>query len=342
MTLDDVRDRQSVKYGSPRRIDADHQLVTLGMLLVNTAIFFYRGFSYSILVFILIWISCILFLIISRLTTLFWERRQYCLGKGILRAAIVGSNRWGGIVSEKINLNTKLGISTVGHIGKKGYVPLQSASLGDINDIAKIAQKMADIPLSGLYLLLKRIFDFFFSVFVLMLLWPLFLITALLIKLDSKGTVFYKQIRVSMDGKEFPLLKFRTMIMGAEDRTGPVWAVKGDPRSTKIGNKLRRFGIDELPQLINIIRGEMSVVGPRPERPFFVNRFRLEIPKYLERYRVRSGMTGWAQIHGFRGDTPLRKRLLYDLYYVRNWSWWLDMWILLRTPWHIIKGENAY
>jgi lipopolysaccharide/colanic/teichoic acid biosynthesis glycosyltransferase len=145
-----------------------------------------------------------------------------------------------------------------------------------------------------------------------------------------------------MDQKEFQMFKFRTMTMDAEKEGSPQWTQNNDSRRTRLGAWLRRTSLDELPQLINVAKGQMSMVGPRPERPVFARQFSEEYKKYMFRHKVKAGMTGWAQIHGFRGDTSLRKRLLYDLYYVRNWSFGLDLWILARTPWHIIKGENAY
>ncbi len=132
------------------------------------------------------------------------------------------------------------------------------------------------------------------------------------------------------------------MTVDAEEENGPQWAKPNDPRRTPIGRWLRSTSLDELPQLINVVSGQMSLIGPRPERPHFVKQFSEEYRKYMLRHKVKSGLTGWAQIHGFRGDSSLRKRLVYDLYYVRNWSFGLDLWILLRTPWHIIKGENAH
>jgi len=168
------------------------------------------------------------------------------------------------------------------------------------------------------------------------------LVIALLIKLTSKGPVFYKQTRRGMDQKEFEILKFRTMRIDAEKENGPQWSKPDDAMCTSIGKWLRRKSLDELPQLINVIKSQMSLVGPRPERPYFTKQFSEEYRRYMLRHKVKAGMTGWAQIHGFRGDTSLRKRLVYDLYYVKNWSFALDLWILLRTPWHIIKGENAH
>ena len=145
-----------------------------------------------------------------------------------------------------------------------------------------------------------------------------------------------------MDQKEFKMLKFRTMTLDAEKESEPKWTKNNDSRRTLFGAWLRSTSLDELPQLINVVKGQMSLVGPRPERPVFVKQFSEEYKKYMLRHKVKAGMTGWAQINGFRGDTSLRKRLVYDLYYVKNWSFALDFWILLRTPWHIIKGENSY
>ena len=145
-----------------------------------------------------------------------------------------------------------------------------------------------------------------------------------------------------MDQREFEIVKFRTMRDGAEEEEGSRWSKRGDQRCTKIGSFLRRLSIDELPQLLNVIKGEMSLIGPRPERPCFVRQFSEEYRRYMLRHKVKAGMTGWAQINGLRGDTSLRKRLVYDLYYVRNWSFGFDLWILLLTPRHVLKGENAY
>lgn len=197
-------------------------------------------------------------------------------------------------------------------------------------------------PLSGYNIILKQIFDFFIALIILIILSIPMLVIALLIKLSSKGPVFYKQSRVGMDQKEFDIYKFRTMKENAEEESGPKWSTKNDSRRTKIGEFLRRMSLDELPQFFNVLKGQMSLVGPRPERPNFVKEFSEQYLKYMLRHKVKSGMTGWAQINGFRGDTSLRKRLVYDLYYVRNWSFVLDLWILIKTPWHVIKGENAH
>lgn len=200
----------------------------------------------------------------------------------------------------------------------------------------------ADSPLSGHNIILKEIFDRTIGLVLLFIFAVPMAVIAALIKLTSKGPVFYKQARVGMDQKEFEMLKFRTMLVDAEKKDGPQWAKPNDSRRTPIGAWLRSTSLDELPQLINIIKGQMSLVGPRPERPYFVKQFSEEYKKYMFRHKLKAGMTGWAQINGFRGDTSLKKRLQYDLYYIRNWSFGLDLWVLLRTPWHIIKGKNAY
>lgn len=199
-----------------------------------------------------------------------------------------------------------------------------------------------DSPLNCVSSILKEIFDRGIALLLLTILALPMLAISILIKLTSEGPVFFRQNRLGLDQKEFGILKFRTMRIDAEDEKGPQWARPLDDRCTRIGRWLRHLSIDELPQLINVIKGQMSLVGPRPERPVFSKQFSDEYKKYMLRHKVKTGMTGWAQIHGMRGSTSLRKRLLYDLYYVNNWSLGLDIWILLRTPWHIIKGENAY
>ena len=158
---------------------------------------------------------------------------------------------------------------------------------------------------------------------------------ALAIRLGDNGGALYRQERVGLDGRRFTILKFRTMPTGAEDRRGPIWSVSNDPRCTRLGALLRRLGFDELPQLWNVIRGEMSLVGPRPERPQFVGQFRTERPNYDRRHMVRPGLTGYAQVHGWRGDTDLGQRLRHDLHYVQRWSLTLDFYVFLRT---LVRG----
>jgi exopolysaccharide biosynthesis polyprenyl glycosylphosphotransferase len=200
----------------------------------------------------------------------------------------------------------------------------------------------AESPLSGYNIVLKETFDRVMGLVFLIIFSIPMVIIGVLIKLSSKGPVFYKQVRVGMDQKEFEMLKFHTMRVDAEEEDGPQWAKPDDSRRTAIGAWLRRGSLDELPQLINVIKGEMSLVGPRPERPHFVKQFSEEYKKYMLRHKLKAGMTGWAQVNGFRGDTSLKKRLQYDLYYIKNWSFWLDLRILLSTPWRIIKSRNAY
>ena len=190
---------------------------------------------------------------------------------------------------------------------------------------------LGDIPMQGWGLFFKRIFDTFFSFLGLLLLSPLFLIIAILIKLTSRGPVFYKQSRVGLDGRHFRMIKFRTMIVDAEKETGAIWSPPKDSRVTRVGRILRKLSFDEFPQLLNVFKGDMSLVGPRPERPEFVEEFKNKIPRYMLRHRVRTGMTGWAQVHGLRGNTPLDKRIEFDIYYIQNWSLRLDLEILWRT-----------
>lgn len=196
-------------------------------------------------------------------------------------------------------------------------------------------------PLEGFNLRLKRAFDIVVaSVATIVLAIPMLLI-ALLVKISSKGPVLYKQERVSYDGTPFKIYKFRTMRLDAESE-GPGWTTKNDDRVTFIGKILRSTSLDELPQLFNVLKGDMSLVGPRPERPIFIKEFREKIPRYYLRHKVPAGMTGWAQVNGWRGDTSIDKRIEFDLYYVENWTLWLDLKILILTLFRGFKNSNAY
>ena len=186
-------------------------------------------------------------------------------------------------------------------------------------------------PLQGWNLILKRVFDVTVSAFLLVVMSPVILLISILIKRDSAGPAFYKQERIGLDGKRFLLVKFRTMIYDAERETGPVWAKPNDARITRIGKWLRSYDLDELPQLINVLRGDMSLVGPRPERPFFVEQFKEQLPRYMARHNVKSGITGWAQVNGYRQNSSITERLKYDLFYVKNWTLWFDIKIILMT-----------
>jgi Undecaprenyl-phosphate glucose phosphotransferase len=201
---------------------------------------------------------------------------------------------------------------------------------------------LRESPLHGWNRVVKRLFDLVVGAVALVMVSPLVLLTALAIRLTSGGAVLYRQERMGLDGRRFQMLKFRTMRENAEAETGPVWAGPNDERRTRVGTFLRRWSLDEFPQLVNVIRGEMSLVGPRPERPKFVQEFRRQIPEYMLRHKVKAGMTGWAQINGWRGSTSLEKRIEHDLYYIRNWSLWLDCKIVFMTLWKGPINKNAY
>ncbi len=189
--------------------------------------------------------------------------------------------------------------------------------------------------------LAKRAVDLAVGAAAMLALAPVMLLVALLVKLTSRGPVFYRQPRTGLNGRTFEMLKFRSMRVDAERTTGPVWAVRGDDRCTPLGRLLRRWSLDELPQLFNVLKGDMSLVGPRPERGVFVEQFRRQIPYYTQRHQVKAGITGWAQVNGWRGNTSLRRRVECDLYYICNWSLWLDLKILLLTPLRGIWHRNA-
>jgi len=214
-------------------------------------------------------------------------------------------------------------------------------SIGDLDGLPLLTVR--DVALRGWRLAVKRAMDIVGSACALIILSPLMLLIALLIKLDSKGPVFYTQERVGLDGKPFPIIKFRSMRVDAEQHSGPVWATADDPRKTRLGAFLRKTNLDELPQFINVLLGDMSLVGPRPERPVFVEEFKKIVPRYMERHKEKAGLTGWAQIHGLRGDTSIVERTKYDLYYIENWSLLLDLKIILRTILNQFRGNrNAY
>lgn len=199
-----------------------------------------------------------------------------------------------------------------------------------------------DFALRGWRLTLKRGFDILFSATLLVLLSPLLLGLALAVMLESRGPAFYIQSRMGLDGRSFPMLKFRSMRSGAEAETGAVWAVRDDPRRTRVGRFMRRTNLDELPQLINVLLGHMSIVGPRPERPEFVTEFQRRMPRYMERHLEKGGITGWAQVNGLRGNTSIEERTKYDLYYIENWSLLLDIKIILKTLSSSFRDPNAY
>jgi Undecaprenyl-phosphate glucose phosphotransferase len=201
---------------------------------------------------------------------------------------------------------------------------------------------LRESPLYGWNLVLKRGFDLAFGSAALLAAVPVMLVVAVGLKLTSPGPVLYRQERMGVDGRRFRMLKFRTMRVDAERETGPVWARPDDPRRTGFGAFLRRWSLDELPQLWNVLKGEMSLVGPRPERPSFVEQFRRRVPGYMLRHKVKAGITGWAQVNGWRGGTSIEKRIEYDLYYIERWSLTFDLKILLQTFWYGFRNRNAY
>ncbi|MBI1900691.1 MAG: undecaprenyl-phosphate glucose phosphotransferase [Planctomycetia bacterium] len=197
-------------------------------------------------------------------------------------------------------------------------------------------------PICGMPKVAKRAMDLALGTVALLLLSPVLLALAVAIKLTSRGPVFYRQERASLGGQSFWMWKFRSMRADAERETGPVWAHRGDDRCTKLGRFMRKWGLDELPQLFNVLAGDMSLVGPRPERGVFIEKFRRQIPCYTQRHQVKAGITGWAQVNGWRGNTSLRRRVECDLYYICNWSLWLDLRILFLTFLAGFRHRNAF
>jgi exopolysaccharide biosynthesis polyprenyl glycosylphosphotransferase len=380
------------------------RLVSIGLMIVMSATFFYRGFSYSRGVFLLLWVTSITMLSTGRFLIMEFEKILYRKGRELKTVAIVGSNDTAVGIFALLTSHLYLGYEVIGYYADAPAADSSALSrskyLGAIrdlpNDIAQYRLQAAlialsyrehpqllemirdaeglnielmmvpdmldlmtsrvrvreiegipfiqikEIPLSTWNRISKRTFDILFSSLVLFITLPATLAAALIIKLTSRGPVFFHQERIGLDGNAFPVVKFRTMRTDAEVATGPVRAKKGDPRATTIGRILRRTSVDELPQLWNVLRGQMSIVGPRPERPFFVEQFKAKIPRYLERHRVKTGMTGWAQVNGLRGDAPIDVRTKYDIYYVENWSLVFDLKIILKTIRAVVFGKDAY
>jgi exopolysaccharide biosynthesis polyprenyl glycosylphosphotransferase len=393
-------------YGARRNVSLSDELlsvikiVTLGMLIVMSAAFFYREFSYSRVVFVLLWMSSIVFISIGKVIVLGVEKSRYQQGRDLRNAIVIGNNEMAKRFFDKLHLHPALGYKLIGYAAdtKSNGLLANIEYLGTISDVQNIimqreielvfialnydehqklyklvqecegmnieflmvpdvvevmtsgvkVQEFEGIPflrLKGLPMttwgrIMKRLFDIVVSFILIVLCSPLFLLIAILVKLTSNGHVLYSQERISLDGKSFTMLKFRSMRLGAESQTGPVWAKLDDNRATPIGNFLRRTSLDELPQLFNVLKGEMSLVGPRPERPYFVEKFRGLVPKYLDRHRVKTGMTGWAQVNGLRGDSSLEERIKFDIYYIENWSFLFDVKILLRTIGALVERKK--
>lgn len=381
----------------------------LGILLAMSGAFLYRGFSYSRMVFVLIYATSNFFLLAERWLFHRLKGRFLARGFSMLKVCLVGSVENISHIYHRLAVGDDSYFEVIGYLAEspaadlprppRGGLPLRY--LGKPQQLRELLDREAgcdglvlafgkeehprvwevislvegknlelfyvpdilDLLTSGVQTLevggvpllrlksfvlagwqgfLKRAFDVLVAAVSLLLLSPLLLLIALLIKVTSRGPVLYVQERVGLDGREFRMLKFRSMRTDAEAHSGPVWATADDPRATVIGRVLRRASLDELPQLINVLKGEMSIVGPRPERRHFVEQFQQQIPRYVERHRVRSGMTGWAQVNGLRGQSPISERTRYDVYYIENWSLWFDVKIIIMTFIAILRGENAY
>lgn len=222
-------------------------------------------------------------------------------------------------------------------------VPSIGATTVEVNDVEGLpVLSLRAAPHGYFDGVVKRGMDIALSTVGLIVLSPILATIAVIIKLHDRGPVFFLQERMGMNGHRFQMYKFRSMRVNAESATGPVWASKDDGRRTAFGSFLRATSLDELPQLLNVLIGDMSLVGPRPERPYFINTFRNTVPRYMMRHAVKAGITGWAQVNGWRGDTSLRKRVQYDLYYIANWSLWLDIRILFMTMFRVFHDRNAY
>jgi exopolysaccharide biosynthesis polyprenyl glycosylphosphotransferase len=370
------------------------KVVSLGMLVVMSGTFFYRDFSYSRVVFGLLWANSIVFVFAGRAAINAYERALYRRGKHRQEAIIIGNDSLASQVYTKLDKHPSFGFEIIGYVADTPAppdLPLSQASyLGTLADapgvierhhiqLAFIAVQSRDHPalfdvigrcegvniefmmvpdvlevltsdvkvreLEGIPFLKiksvpfttwgrisKRGMDVVMASSLLVFLSPLLAAVAVLVKIDSRGPVLFRQKRVGLDGKEFTMYKFRSMRVGAEhfDREAGL-GVTDDPRRTRIGKTLRRTSLDEFPQLINVLKGDMSLVGPRPERSHFVQEFQAYVPKYLDRHRVKAGVTGWAQVNGLRGDTSIAERIRFDLYYIENWSLTFDLKILMRT-----------
>ena len=213
------------------------------------------------------------------------------------------------------------------HFRNNPSMPVVTARLTQYSAITRILKRICDIVLSAIAIILSS---------------PIMLWVAYKVKREDGGPVFYSQTRIGIYGKPFTMYKFRSMIVQKESEEKKGWTTKDDPRVTPVGKFIRKTSIDELPQLFNILKGDMSLVGPRPERPFFVEKFREEIPRYMVKHQVRPGLTGWAQVNGYRGDTSIRKRIDCDLYYIENWTLGLDFKILFLTFFKGFVNKNAY
>jgi len=234
--------------------------------------------------------------------------------------------------SEKMNINLRIATDILG---------IMSSKVKADSQFGIPLFNLKRVQLTAFNKFIKRTLDIIISITGIIITSPILIIAAIIIRLTSEGPILYKQERVGLDNKPFIMYKLRSMFIDAEKYTGPVWSTKvNDPRRTPYGKFMRKFSIDELPQLFNVLKGDMSIVGPRPERRIFAERFSKEIPRYLERHKVKSGLTGWAQVNGLRGETSLSERIEYDIYYIENWSLLFDLKIVLLTFFNFISSEK--
>ena len=274
--------------------------------------------------------------VIGQIDNLFYILPQNKLDEIAVTLALEDYGRLEDIVSlcEKSGVHTKFIPDYNSVIPSKPYTE-------DLNGLPVI--NIRHVPLTNtLNMILKRVVDIFGGLFAIVLFSPVLIVSAILIKLTSEGPIIFKQERVGLHNKPFQMYKFRTMEVQKPSEEKKEWTTRDDPRVTKVGRVLRKTSIDEMPQFFNVLLGDMSLVGPRPERPFFVEKFKEEIPRYMIKHQVRPGMTGWAQVNGFRGDTSIRKRIDCDLYYIENWTVGLDIKILFLTLFKGFINKNAY
>ncbi|MDD8018864.1 MAG: undecaprenyl-phosphate glucose phosphotransferase [Bacteroidota bacterium] len=397
-------------YGTRRNIHFSDEffvtirLITISMMIMMSATFFYREFSFSRGVFILLWLTSCVLVSAGRFLVLEFEKNLYRGGRELKSIVIIGRNATAENIYKLFSAKKVLGYEILGYYSDAPASPSSPLAeckyLGEITRVAldlsslriqsalialshteqeqliellretegknieymmvpdllelmtsrvRIQEiegvpfiKLKDIPMTTWSRITKRTFDIVVALIVLLIALPVMVLVAAIIKLTSTGPVFYVQERVGLDSVPFSLFKFRSMRIDAEQKTGPKRATKDDNRATLIGKILRRTSLDELPQLWNVLTGHMSIVGPRPERPYFVQQFQNKIPRYLERHRLKVGMTGWAQVNGLRGDAPIEERTKFDIYYVENWSLVFDLKIILKTVRAVIFGEDAY
>ncbi|OQA17402.1 MAG: UDP-glucose:undecaprenyl-phosphate glucose-1-phosphate transferase [Firmicutes bacterium ADurb.Bin354] len=244
------------------------------------------------------------------------------------------------MLEEIVNICEKSGVHTKFIPDYNSVIP-SSPYIEDLTGLTVV--NIRHVPLSNTgNALIKRMADVVGSLLLIILFSPLMIICALLIKITDRGPAIFTQERVGLHNRNFMMYKFRSMRLQVSDEELKGWTRKGDPRVTGIGRFIRRTSLDELPQLFNVLKGDMSLVGPRPERPQFVEKFKEDIPRYMIKHQVRPGMTGWAQINGYRGDTSIRKRIEHDLYYIENWSIGFDIKILFLTLFKGFINKNAY